>query len=252
MCTHFYPSCAWMSQPSWIQDMGRSPGAGNGLKLHQGRVRLDIWKLFFSGRMVMQWQSCPGSGRVSPWRYPKTCGDVALKDMASGLGGGGLGLGLGILGGCFQPYSSIIWFCKNTLMPLWSRMLKGLLMFTPTPASDVQFQHPNCNSQRTFWFFPEGSDCPLENVWGKRSPLLVVCPAPAGIPSILDEKSPKSKPDFQKEHYNFWNECMCHIHLSKHPLPRISFYRSSYCWLILYKCNLLTHYPTLMDYVAFS
>lgn len=56
----------------------------------------------------MQWQSCPGSGRVSPWRYPKTCGDVALKDMASGLGGGGLGLGLGILGGCFQPYNSII------------------------------------------------------------------------------------------------------------------------------------------------
>ena len=33
---------------------------GGGLKLHQGRFRLDIRKHFFLERAVMQWHSCPG------------------------------------------------------------------------------------------------------------------------------------------------------------------------------------------------
>ena len=69
---------------------------GDGLILHQERVRLGIKENFFSERAVLQWHSCPGSGGVTvhegvpePWR----CGTEGCGQWAWG---GGLGLGLGI------------------------------------------------------------------------------------------------------------------------------------------------------------
>ena len=57
---------------------------GDVLQLHQGRVRLDVGRNFFSRRAVMQWH------RLS-WEVlgSQNCGDVALRDTVSGHGGMG-------------------------------------------------------------------------------------------------------------------------------------------------------------------
>ena len=89
---------------------------GDGLKLHQERVRLGIRKHFFSGRAARHWHRLPREVVQSPslevFQSPV---DVALRDVVSGDGGVGVVVGLGYLRDLFQHDSMIVCILKHVV-----------------------------------------------------------------------------------------------------------------------------------------
>ena len=78
------PTTTWKDVVRWglVSQLTSNRTRGNGLKLHQGRCRLDIRNNVFTARVVRHWTRLPRAAVESPSLEGfKQYVDVALRDM---------------------------------------------------------------------------------------------------------------------------------------------------------------------------
>jgi len=132
---------------------------GDGLKLYQGRFRLDIRNNYFSERVVIQWHSCPGSGGVTiPWCIPEPqrCDTWGHGQWAYWDGW----VGPGDLRGLFQPS----WFYDS----LKTRIEKGVKVSRIVPEEQQKGMPATTASRTVSWGAQLQCLCTNKFRWEKK------------------------------------------------------------------------------------
>ena len=132
---------------------------GNGLKLHQGRFRLDIGKI----SLLKEWSDigtgCPGQwGSPHPWRGSKNMWMWHFRTWFSRQGGVGVTVGLDDLRGLFQ----LSRFCDSTLYSVGSQGISWARWGCPSPLGQATLA---CLAPE--WVLVLGTSC--SSVWWPAS-----------------------------------------------------------------------------------